>query len=132
MRLLHYWFVQAQNPTPSTPVMLWLNGGPGCSSLDGFLYEQGPFQFSGKRDSTGLPLLQDNPNSWNTQAHMLYIEAPAFVGFSYSYTESDFNTDDNRTANDNFEALQQFFRGFPELSQQDFYIAGESCTLPLR
>ena len=124
-RLLHYWFVTAANATANTPLVLWMNGGPGCSSLDGFLYEMGPFQFSGAVVS-GLPQLVDNPNSWNKAAHMLYLEAPAFVGFSYSYTESDRNTNDNRTADDNFVALQQFFHGFPELAALDFYIAGES------
>jgi carboxypeptidase C (cathepsin A) len=125
VRLLHYWFVTAANATADTPLVLWLNGGPGCSSLDGFLYEMGPFQFSGK-SFDGIPQLIDNPNSWNQAAHMLYIEAPAFVGFSYSYTPSDANTNDNRTANDNFAALEVFFQGFPELAQQEFFIAGES------
>ncbi len=56
---------------------------------------------------------------------MLYLEAPAFVGFSYSLTPSDANTNDNRTAVDNRVALDVFFNGFPELASNALFIAGE-------
>ena len=60
---LHYWFVTSTGNPTTDPVAVWMNGGPGCSSLEGFLTELGPFMFTGQRDSTGLPTLTDNPVS---------------------------------------------------------------------
>jgi serine carboxypeptidase-like clade 2 len=58
-------------------VILWFNGGPGCSSLLGFFQEHGPYVMdNGQYDFIA------NPYSWNKEATVLYIESPAGVGFS--------------------------------------------------
>jgi carboxypeptidase C (cathepsin A) len=116
---LHYWFVESENDPATDPVVLWLNGGPGCSSLDGFFYELGPFEFT---DDGGLSL---RPYRWNRFANMLFLEAPVGVGFSYSSTQ-DYNNTDDRTAVENLAALEAFFDGFSEFKSNSFYIAGES------
>ncbi|KAH0619416.1 hypothetical protein JD844_000029 [Phrynosoma platyrhinos] len=85
----HYWFVESQGNPSTDPVVLWLNGGPGCSSMEGLLAENGPFHLN--TDGT----LYLNPNSWNQVANMLYIESPAGVGYSYSTTE-DASIDDSQ------------------------------------
>jgi len=128
-RALFYWFVESQNSPSNDPVVLWLNGGPGCSSLDGFLYEHGPFRFD--RSGTGNifssnDTLRSNPYSWNKVANMIYLEAPAGVGYSYSNTTADYFTNDNKTAEDNYQFLINFFESYPEFAGNDFYIAGES------
>jgi len=59
--------------------------GPGCSSLGGgFMSELGPFY-----PTQGGDRLQPNPYSWNNLTNVLWLESPAFVGFSYSNTTSD-------------------------------------------
>ncbi|XP_065632259.1 serine carboxypeptidase-like 45 isoform X2 [Quercus suber] len=77
-RTLFYYFVEAEAQPASKPVVLWLNGGPGCSSLGlGAFFTHGPFKPSGSGT------LIKNDYSWNKEAHMLYVESPAGVGFSY-------------------------------------------------
>eukprot|EP00300_Choanocystis_sp_HF-7_P024605 c26105_g1_i1.p1 GENE.c26105_g1_i1~~c26105_g1_i1.p1 ORF type:complete len:472 (+),score=104.62 c26105_g1_i1:28-1416(+) len=127
---LHYWFVESSNNPATDPVILWLNGGPGCSSLDGFFYEQGPFRFVDPNDNgaNGVPQLRLNTaGSWNSFANMIFLEAPAGVGMSYSNpAPNTYVTNDNITAAQNLEFLVQFFQAFPEYAQNEFFIAGES------
>ncbi|KAI7736473.1 hypothetical protein M8C21_012078 [Ambrosia artemisiifolia] len=76
-RALFYYFVEAEVDPVSKPLVLWLNGGPGCSSLGvGAFSENGPFRPNGQG-------LIRNEYSWNTEANMLYLETPVGVGFSY-------------------------------------------------
>jgi hypothetical protein len=119
---LHYWFVESEGNPSSDPVVLWLNGGPGCSSLDGYLYENGPFHVN----DTDTTKLYYNEYNWAKKANMLYLEAPAGVGFSYSDDWKDYKTNDNITAADNHKALDAFFASFPEYASNDFFITGES------
>ncbi|KAH6941544.1 hypothetical protein HPB50_019557 [Hyalomma asiaticum] len=58
-------------------------------------------------------------------ANIIFLEAPAGVGFSYDPT-GQYSTNDDQTADDNYLALQDFFSKFPSLKNNDFYIAGES------
>ncbi|XP_076438729.1 lysosomal protective protein-like [Babylonia areolata] len=117
---LHYWFVESQNNPATDPVVLWLNGGPGCSSDLGFLTEHGPFRVQ----DDGVTLL-DNPFSWNLVANMLYLEAPAGVGYSYS-DDGNYTTNDDLVAHDNYLALKHFFQAFPSFTGNEFFITGES------
>lgn len=82
-RTLFYYFVEAESDPASKPLVLWLNGGPGCSSFGiGAFSENGPFR------PRGGGLLVRNDYSWNKEANMLYLESPAGVGFSYSAKQS--------------------------------------------
>ena len=139
---LHYVLVEAEAPLdPATaPLVLWLNGGPGCSSLEGFLYEHGPLNVADAHAPPNInhagdpsPFANDkdlvaNPWRWSKAANVLYLEAPAGVGFSYSATHNpnDLVTGDNQTAADNLAALNSFFEVFPEYAKNDFYVSGES------
>ncbi|GFP84997.1 serine carboxypeptidase-like 45 [Phtheirospermum japonicum] len=120
-RWYFYYFVEAENDPASKPIVLWLNGGPGCSSVGvGAFTENGPFHPSGN-------VLVKNDHSWNRVANMLYLESPAGVGFSYSADKSFYKSvNDNMTAKDNFNFLKNWFKKFPEFKNNELYITGES------
>ncbi|KYQ91504.1 peptidase S10 family protein [Tieghemostelium lacteum] len=122
-----FWFVESQNDPSTDPLVLWLNGGPGCSSSLGYLTEHGPFLVYKDSSKSGQDKYRvyENPNSWNQYASIIYMESPAGVGFSYS-NNTNYTSGDTITANDNYLALNQFFSLFPEYLPNDFYIAGES------
>ncbi|WOL06009.1 serine carboxypeptidase-like 34 isoform X2 [Canna indica] len=123
-RALFYWFFEADHNAAEKPLVLWLNGGPGCSSIGyGEAEELGPFL-----TQKGSPELRLNKNSWNKgNANLLFLEAPVGVGFSYTNTSSDLdNLADKITAEDSYNFLINWFKRFPQFKSHDFYIAGES------
>ncbi|CAL5414684.1 unnamed protein product [Camellia sinensis] len=118
---LFYYFVEAEFDPFSKPLVLWLNGGPGCSSLGvGAFSENGPFRPNGQ-------VLVKNEYSWNREANMLYLETPVGVGFSYSTDASSYEAvSDQQTARDNLVFLQRWFLKFPQYMHRDLFITGES------
>ncbi|KAJ0096021.1 hypothetical protein Patl1_16369 [Pistacia atlantica] len=141
-KALFYWFFEAIHNPAHKPLLLWLNGGPGCSSVGfGEAQELGPFLV------TDGPTLKFNNYTWNkginnithfslssiakneakifNTANLLFLEAPAGVGFSYSNTSVDIQGD-NITARDSYTFLQNWLKRFPQYRSHEFYIAGES------
>ncbi|KAF2442662.1 hypothetical protein P171DRAFT_415748 [Karstenula rhodostoma CBS 690.94] len=114
---LFYWFFESRNDPENDPVVLWLNGGPGCSSLMGLFMELGPssVQKDGK--------VKFNDFSWNANASVIFIDQPVNVGYSYS-SGSVSNT--VAAGKDIYALLTLFFKQFPEYSHQSFHISGES------
>ncbi|CAL5085162.1 unnamed protein product [Urochloa decumbens] len=124
-RALFYYLAEAAgSPSSAAPLVLWLNGGPGCSSLGyGAMEELGPFRVK----SDGRTLYR-NPYAWNAApANVLFLESPAGVGFSYSNTTADYGrSGDNKTADDALLFLLGWMDKFPEYKGREFYLAGES------
>lgn len=119
-KLFHYWFVESQSKPSEDPILLWLNGGPGCSSMGGLFTELGPF--SVKEDGKTLKL---NYFSWNKVANVLFLESPAQVGFSYTTEVLPIHSDDS-TAKENHQALKSFMKKFPQYKNNSLYLSGES------
>lgn len=122
--------VLSQDKPKEDPLVLWTNGGPGCSGLIGYLSEHGPW-----RAQEDLTLKQDD-YSWSKVANMLYIESPTGVGYSYSTagdsaeSTDDYKAGDSSVARDNLELVKAFYEKFDTFSTDgnanDFYLSAES------
>ncbi|KAK7398634.1 hypothetical protein QQX98_011994 [Neonectria punicea] len=113
-----FWFFEARHDAENAPLALWLNGGPGCSSMVGLFQENGPCRFV---DNATEPSL--NPHSWNEHANMLYVDQPVGAGFSFG----DYN------ANSTVDAapyvwlfLQTFLDTFAQYRSRDFGLFTQS------
>nr|OQO19184.1 hypothetical protein B0A51_13920 [Rachicladosporium sp. CCFEE 5018] len=153
---IFFWFFEARNEDPSkAPLTVWINGGPGSSSMIGLFEELGPCSISADGE------VVNNPYAWNNASNMLFIDHPAQVGFSYSkpvsaYVDSrsgsivtlpdascpDYATgvcgtfsypNETDTANSTqgaapsmWKMLQGFMGAFPQYSRNEFNFATES------
>ncbi|VDM78364.1 unnamed protein product, partial [Strongylus vulgaris] len=120
---MHYMLTESRSSPSNDPLLVWFNGGPGCSSLLGLFEELGSFyvNFDGAT-------LYENVYAWNAKANVLYLESPIGVGFSYDTTQDAYiNANDDQTAAQNYAALKDFFsRVQPQYNNRTFYLTGES------
>jgi cathepsin A (carboxypeptidase C) len=114
---LFYWFFESRNDPKNDPVVLWLNGGPGCSSLTGLFLELGPSSID-----KNIKVVR-NDFSWNNNASVIFLDQPVNVGYSYSGSSVS-NT--VAAGKDVYALLTLFFQQFPQYAKQDLHIAGES------
>lgn len=120
-KALHYIFVESENNATTDPVVIWFNGGPGCSSLLGYFQEHGPWVIEDNANE-----IHRNPNPWNKNASMLYIESPAGVGFSVANNTEDNSFNDMTQSRDAMTALMAWYKKFPEFKKNDLFVSGES------
>lgn len=116
---LFFWHFQNQHIANRQRTVVWLNGGPGCSSEDGALMEIGPYRL--KDDHTLVP----NNGSWHEFANLLFVDNPVGVGFSYVDTDS-YTHELDEMADQFVIFMEKFFELFPEYEHDDLYFAGES------
>ncbi|KAL0436384.1 UNVERIFIED_CONTAM: Serine carboxypeptidase-like 47 [Sesamum radiatum] len=117
---MFYFFFESRKKNINDPVVLWLTGGPGCSSSLALFYENGPFQLT-----NNLSLVW-NDFGWDKESNLIYIDQPTGTGFSYSSDRADIRTSSEEASVDFYDFLQAFFEKHPQYSKNDFYITGES------
>ena len=100
-----YWLFEPENVNNDTPLLIWLNGGPACSSMDGLFLENGPIQWT---VVNGEYQLQQNPYSWHkAPAYTLYIDQPVGTGLSFT-TNKKYPTNDHEINVDFYFFLKEF------------------------
>jgi len=72
---LYFMLVESRASPATDPLVIWLQGGPGCSSMLALFTEHGPYNW---RYTPGGPSAQGtmeyNPFSWNTKANVMYVD----------------------------------------------------------
>jgi len=115
-----FWYSEALDGNASAPVLVWLQGGPGASSLFGMFTEIGPFGIG----AGGI--IEPRAVTWNKHYHLLFLDNPVGTGFSFTESPSRFVQDMTEVGSDLYNAVSQFFQMFPALRSNDFYVTGES------
>ncbi|CAI5997094.1 unnamed protein product [Closterium sp. NIES-64] len=117
---LFYYFFESRNDASTDPLVLWLTGGPGCSSAFALLYENGPYQLD-----TDKTTLIWNDNGWDMASNIIFLDQPVGTGFSYS-NDGQKRSTQRGVSKDAYQFLQAFLDAHPELRTRPFFITGES------
>ncbi|KAH6627105.1 Alpha/Beta hydrolase protein [Chaetomium sp. MPI-SDFR-AT-0129] len=116
---MFFWHFQNKHIANKQRTVIWLNGGPGCSSEDGALMEIGPYRL---KDGENLVY---NDGAWNEFANVLFVDNPVGTGYSYVDTNA-FVHELDEMAEQFVTFLEKWYALFPEYEHDDIYIAGES------
>ncbi|KAK7306799.1 hypothetical protein VNO77_44757 [Canavalia gladiata] len=124
---IFYLFVESQRNPFIDPLLVWFVGGPGCSALSAFFFENGPLVMDSNY-SGNLPKLELNPYAWSHTLNMIYIDMPVGTGFSYSQTQEGYHSSDILWVDHTYSFFQKWFLDHPRFSSNPFYIGGGSYS----
>lgn len=115
----YFWKFVDQNKVEKAKgkTFFWLNGGPGCSSMDGALMEAGPFRIDKHGEVTY------NEGSWHKAGDVVFVDQPAGTGFSFSDV---YDVNLPGVVQHFLRFLDKYFEVFPEDANNDIYLTGES------
>ena len=117
---MFFWLFRSRNNASSVPLVLWLNGVPGCATELSIFYENGPFTIND--DLT----LKRNNYSWNENSNLLYVDQPVGTGFSRALDPLHYAWNEKMIAETLYKFLLKFMMNYPEFKGRPLYITGES------
>ncbi|KAH9182195.1 hypothetical protein AeNC1_015831 [Aphanomyces euteiches] len=110
-----YWFFESRSDPENDPLVLWLIGGPGGSSMIAFMSENGHCTID--KDLKTVV----NPYSWMNNASVIWLDQPTGVGFSYGDSQDD-DHDEDDVGRNIYGFLQGFFKKNPKFQSHEFFI----------
>lgn len=129
---MFYSFYEAQEANKTslsrTPLLIWLQGGPGCSSQLGNFFELGPWRVSTTflSKNTEQVELEANPGPWNRLFGMVFLDNPIGTGFSIATSRSEIPTNQKDVAKHLWIAVQELLSVDPSFKTRPIYLTGES------
>jgi len=131
---LFYLFYGSRDHNPDAPLVIFTNGGPGCSSMEGATTEVGPLVLFDIKEACSPTRtsscdysnqLSDNAYAWNAHANLLFVDQPRNVGYSFGYSDSNVRSSEE-AADDFIVFFQRWLEVFPEFVGRPLIISGES------
>ena len=111
------------------PLLIWLNGGPACSSMDGFFLENGPISLEDTGGDYSFRVTE-NPHSWHRAGvNTVYIDQPVGTGLSFLSSVSQYGhypKNDLEVNMDFYGFLLNFFDLHSDLKGREVWFSGES------
>lgn len=117
---LFFWYFPAEENPENAPVVLWLQGGPGASSMIGLFMENGPLKLN------SLNKLKRRQYTWSRKHNLIFIDSPVGSGFSFTDQEKGYARDECDVGRNLHEAVIQLYKLFNWDSSSGFWITGES------
>ncbi|MQL99403.1 hypothetical protein Taro_032128 [Colocasia esculenta] len=125
---LFYYFVPSERDPAEDPLLLWLTGGPGCSSLCALADEIGPVKFNKVRYDGTLPTLELNIYSWTKVANIIFLDSPVGAGFSFSRNPEAYNVGDLSASEQVHKFMRKWLDAHPQFISNPFYVGGDSYS----
>ena len=122
---MFFFLFEARKHSDTAPVVLWMTGGPGCSSEMAVFYENGPWHLE-QGEEEGEIRVVDNPYGWDAHSTVIFVDQPVNTGFSYSENPDDRCYDEECVSRDMVDFMYALLEARPDLRQRDFYVTGES------
>lgn len=117
---MFFWYFPSERDPDYAPVVLWLQGGPGASSLFGLFTENGPLQLEGQGK------LQKRNYTWSKTHNLIYIDNPVGTGFSFTDKDEGYAKNERDVGRNLHEAVMQLYELFGWSNSSGFWVTGES------
>ncbi|KAK4743307.1 hypothetical protein SAY87_001308 [Trapa incisa] len=121
-----YYFVHSQGKPDTDPVLLFINGGPGCTGLNGLMYQIGPLSFNVSDYTGGMPSLMDKGNAWTETSSIIFLDAPVGTGFTYATSTSAYTSTDTLTAQQVHAFIREWMTDHPSFQKNPFFLGTDS------
>ncbi|QHO24485.1 hypothetical protein S245_040641 [Arachis hypogaea] len=122
-----YYFIKSENDPKNDPLMLWLTGGPGCSSFSGLAYQIGPIKFKIEEYNGSLPNLVLRPQSWTKVSSIIFADLPIGTGFSYAKNVTAHRSH-SKLINHTHQFIRKWLLEHPEFLSNKFYMGADSYS----